>query len=67
MGAIGDAGETQILLGACLGPGLGWSARSTVLGGEEFGDEIGYGPARWLPPSVVADVADDRAFRRCHL
>lgn len=29
-----------------------------VLGGEEFGEDLGYGPARWLPPNEVARLAD---------
>jgi hypothetical protein len=29
-----------------------------VLGGEEFGEDIGYGPARFLTPSQVAEVND---------
>ncbi|HTO00050.1 MAG TPA: YfbM family protein [Microthrixaceae bacterium] len=28
-----------------------------VLGGEPFGEEIGYGPARWLSPEAVANAA----------
>lgn len=40
-----------------------------VLGGEEIGDDIGYGPARFLVPEQVAAVASaltelgDEAFR----
>ena len=29
-----------------------------VFGGEEFGPEVGYGPARFLSPSQVAEVAE---------
>jgi len=41
----GDTDSTAGLLG------------QVVLGGVEFGDEVGYGPARWLPASAVSDVA----------
>lgn len=36
------------------GPG----AASAVLGGQEFGDDLGYGPARYLPPELVAEIAE---------
>jgi hypothetical protein len=29
-----------------------------VLGGEPFGEDIGYGPARWMPPDAVAAIAE---------
>jgi len=41
----GDTDSTAGLLG------------QVVLGGVEFGDEVGYGPARWLPAPAVSDVA----------
>jgi hypothetical protein len=32
-----------------------------VLGGEEFGEDVGYGPARFLTPSQVAAVSQELA------
>lgn len=41
--------------------GDAWSAdgplAAVVLGGEEFGEDTGYGPPRWLPPEEVAALA----------
>lgn len=33
----------------------------TVLGGEPFGEEVGYGPARWLPAEAVSAIAEQLA------
>jgi hypothetical protein len=54
--------------------GTAWDTRGAlgkaVLGGEEFGDDGGYGPARLLAPEAVAEVAaalaslDDDGLRR---
>lgn len=42
--------------------GSEWSTQGplaqVILGGEELGEDIGYGPGRLLPASEVADVAD---------
>lgn len=32
-----------------------------VLGGEPFGEDVGYGPARWLPADAVAAAARELA------
>lgn len=32
-----------------------------MLGGEEFGEDLGYGPPRWLPPDAVAEAARELA------
>lgn len=34
---------------------------SVVLGGEPFGEDLGYGPARWLSPEAVAVAARELA------
>lgn len=36
-------------------------AGSVVLGGEPFGEDVGYGPVRWLPPEAVAAAARELA------
>lgn len=41
----GDAWDTNGPLG------------NVVLGGEAFGEDVGYGPARWLAPEAVAAAA----------
>jgi len=47
-------------------PPLSWA----ILGGDEVGDEVGYGPARFLQPDRVRAVAtalssmDDETFKR---
>jgi Domain of unknown function (DUF1877) len=42
---------------------LSWA----VMGGEEIGDEVGYGPARFLEPELVRNIAawlpDDSVFK----
>jgi len=30
---------------------------SAILGGEEFGEDLGYGPARLIPPAKVAEIS----------
>ena len=34
---------------------------AVVLGGEPFGEDVGYGPARWLAPEAVAAAARELA------
>lgn len=34
---------------------------SVVLGGEPFGEDVGYGPARWLSPNAVEAAARELA------
>jgi hypothetical protein len=36
--------------------------RSAIVGGEEFGQDLGYGPARLVEPSKVREVADALAL-----
>jgi len=40
-----------------LTTGLG----AALMGGDEVGDDLGYGPARWLTPAEVAAVSEELA------
>ncbi len=45
-----------LLTGSALGGGS--PLANAILGGEEIGSDMGYGPARFLTPSQVREVAD---------